>query len=317
MSVQEHAKHLAIFGRLLKDALSATTRGLCDADMHIGFYPDLHVFLMRNSTSGTLESDRSDCLLALLGSLRQIRPDEAMLKDAVLRAMKDTVHWLAPTSVAIEATADVFDALTHIYDANTVMSALVSVRLPELTSVDFNSFLSWLDRQNAERREALIPLQTCVAHAGSRTRGVLIRRRPELQSGVVPPGVIKLTLDRSNILTRRPLRRLVIVGVSKELAEEKPFKPCEHKTITIPSTRSLSRDGTIAVPIQCVQMTPVYTDWWVAFYCDPNDCQSEIEEKTALEEIARSRELLTILSARSSGTPARGPYLIEVDPQSK
>jgi hypothetical protein len=316
VSVQEHYKYSIIFGHLLKSALASETRSRCDADFSSAYFPDLYVNLMRNSNSGTLESDRSSCLLALLVATQLVRPDDVAFKDAALRALRTTSHWLAPTNVTLEAAADVFDSLAYIYDANTVMNAFTSVKASELSSVEIHSFRRWLSRQNTERREALIPLRTCVDRAGSQTPAVSTRRL-SLQSSVVPPGAIKITADRSNIVTRRPLRRLIVVGVSGGLVAENPFKACEDRTVMIPSARSSRADGAVAVQIGCTQVSPALMDRWIALYCDPNDCRSDVEEEAALKEVAHSSELLTALSARSDGAPAMGPYLIEIEAQPK
>jgi hypothetical protein len=316
VSVQEHYKYSIIFGYLLNGVLSSASRGLCDAEINSAYFPDLYINLTRKSNSGNLESDRSNCLLALLVATRLVRPDDVAFKDAALRALRTTSHWLAPTNVTLEAAADLFDSLAYIYDANTVMNAFTSVKASDLSSVEIHSFRRWLSRQNTERREALIPLRTCVDRAGSQTPAVSTRRL-RLQSSVVPPGAIKVTADRSNIVTRRPLRRLIVVGVSDGLVAENTFKACEDRTVMIPSARSSRADGAVAVQIGCTQASPALMDRWIALYCDPNDCRSDVEEEAALKEVAHSSELLTALSARSDGAPAMGPYLIEIEAQPK
>lgn len=314
-SIREHHKYSRILGFLLKDSLTRTTRGLCDVSTNSAYYPDLHVSLTRKSTSGSLDSDRSDCLVALLGSVRELQPRETEIKNAAKQVIESTVHWLAPTSPTIEAYSAAFESLGHIYQARTAMNAFVSVRPSDISSVDVHGFLSWLNRQNAQRREALIPSRRCTGQAGERTSSTSARQL-QLRSSVAPPGIIKIALDRSNIDSRRPLRRLVMLGMTEGFTVEDALKVCENKTITIKPVDNSSLDNTKTISVQCIHLSPANVDWWVGFYCDPLHCQSEAEEKVVMEELMKSLETPQGVSTRGQ-IAARGPYLIEMEMQSK
>jgi hypothetical protein len=313
VSIQQHLKYSEIFASLVADRLSKTTNGRCSATASSTSYPDIYFSLIRSASSKSLEPDRSDCLLALLGSIKEIQPTDAEISAAALRVAEKTVYWLAPTLAVFEAFADVFDALAWIYVKDTVLSALSSVDPSDLLFVTSDDFNVWLNHQSAQRREALIPVPVCREGVESQSSW-RAKRGIDVQSPVIPPGMIKVVARRKEIVGRRPLRRLVLFGLSHGRVAKEVFTPCKNRIVKAPPAENATA---VSVPISCVRVAPAHADWWVAFYCDPANCVSEFQERIALEEIAASADVIKSVSTGSNDLPERGPYIVEVDIKSR
>jgi len=302
-AIQDHFKYSVIFGELLREALSKTTAGECGVAFGHTHFPDLHVALTKSAQSTDGSNGRDYCQAAILSLARSMQPSDAEIHASGIRRLEATSYRLAPRHVAFEAYTDGWEALTQVYAPETVQHALLSVQPPELANLDPKNFLSWLERQRASDARELIPLAPCSADRGE----AVDNSSAKAQSPNVAPGTIKLRLERSGNSNRRPLRWLVLVGISHEAHRQIIFNRCRTDDVAA----GMSGTDTLIGRVGCVNV-PILADPWLAFYCAPNDCRSADEEQRALNEVMLSAQRLrSVRLAR--GADFRGPYLIEIE----
>src|ERR1700719_1400314 len=59
-----------------------------------------------------------------------------------------------------------------------------------------------------------------------------------------------------------------------------------NRDVVIPPNGEPATARGSAVTIKCLQLRVDYTDFWIAFYCSPEDGHSDADEKVALTAVA-------------------------------
>ena len=136
---------------------------------------------------------------------------------------------------------------------------------------------------------------------------------------MIPPGVVSVRVTRSEFATTRSLRYLVVVGNNKEVLRAPGATPDVCKTeVTISAAKRLGANGGETVQISCSRWVwPFHADGWIAFYCDPKDCQSESAEEAAMAAIAQDPDVLALARGNPDAGGPRGPYLVNIETGTK
>jgi hypothetical protein len=314
-SAQNHLSYSAILSRLLEQALPEQTDKFCHAGLNENYYPDLYVFLTRAKAGGNVEDDRGRCSRALLDVLAQLQPDEKAVATAAAQEADRRVRaWSDPT----DPLSVLLRALSRVYVRDSFFRALLESDPARLRSVSSTAFLSWLDRQRAIKRDKLTPIRQCGPEPGRDIAGGDADAMRLPRSNVVPPGTFDVSIVPSSTVTTRALRHLVIVGSNQPLPLAPLSAPatdkfCNRDVVIPPNGEPATARGS-AVTIKCLQLRVDYTDFWIAFYCSPEDGHSDADEKVALTAVATD-PAVAALGHDDPGDSAfgpRGPYFVNV-----
>jgi hypothetical protein len=113
------------------------------------------------------------------------------------------------------------------------------------------------------------------------------------------------------------LRHLVIVGNNHELGKTPLSAPATDKlcnqSYSLPREQVGALSPPATVTIRCAYERLYGVDDWVAFYCDPKDCQSDSTEEAAMASIANDPDVLSLAGANSGAVQPSGPYSVDIE----
>jgi hypothetical protein len=309
-AVQRHLAFSVVLSDLLKSELHDQSGGACNAIISASRFPDLRVILYLSQSSQPNETSRLHCSSALQNILQHPRPAEASVsKAASSEAQLKSLVALSPSS----ASEILPIVLRHIYDAGSIMRAIVSVDDKTFRSVEPSQFLEWLRAQgSAAGSVGLTPIRTdcepkpsgLVPDGGAPAQGIP-------RDAVMRAGTIQVTLGVDRL---PPLRHMVVAGYDRaipnapitSLATEK-FCNREHEFVLE------SGSTPTAVRIRCWTQDVYETDGWTVFYCELKDCVSESAAKAVAAAIASDPDVVAFAQGNSGADHARGPYIVNIE----
>jgi hypothetical protein len=307
-TIQSHLRYSAILSQVLMSALPRETRGLCQSYVDPSYFPDLYVYLKRKNSFGILEEDRSFCSNAFLSAIQQAHPDMSTIARAAFDEEKRALA-VIPHS---EAVRSLWTSLASIYERDSALNALTSVKPSDFRSIDADDFIVWLDRQKKVRRDQMFDLPACESETD---------RQRSLHSGVVPRGVISVFVRNDVAPPLRALRHLVVLrgsqGVDQVATATREADQVCTKEVSIRLDNRPGENASEAVRIKCVGIRPFHVDDWLAFYCDPQDCQSEGAEQAAMSAIVRYLGALVISKSGGGDLLRLEPYEINIEQEMK
>jgi len=314
-SVQDHLAFSTTWAELLISRLANQTNGRCSANISVSLFPDLRVVLSETPSPSTLGNAPSHCIEALTEILRNATPDNNSIKQAALLEARGLMRRISnPASDLMSASNILTAALNRIYDAGTVMHALVSIEPGTFQSFDVISFITWLKRQRLARRLELDPLRFCgrdVDPGSPIETGA--QRLP--YSSTIASSPLVLPIRIGGPLFSGQLRYAVIVGEGAAVNFSRATAPAIEKYCDQERTIAWDMDSVPhaikAVRIRCLRSVR-FNDAWTVFYCDPKDCTSEQQAEVAMREIENDSDVILLAKGGGTNMVARGPYVIAI-----
>jgi hypothetical protein len=244
--------------------------------------------------------------LVKISSLNQ----KAITSIASAEAQERLSRTTNPAGEAIDALNILTKALARIYDPDSVIRALVSVDYEAFGSIDADAFDTWLQSQRLVGRTSLKALSKC-------SPGAAPQGAPESipYSGLIPPGVVTLSVSNGDPILTHSSRHLVVTGhgaaiANAPLTDAAIDKYCNRKrTFSVDAASGPSRS--LIATIKCFKWL-IYQQSWTVLYCDPKDCAPEDSEKGVTSMIAADPDLVADTSGGVEKSRPIGPYLIHV-----
>jgi hypothetical protein len=310
-SVQQHLLFSTVWGHLLSSELVAQTDRRCTAVIGPFLFPDLRVFLRQNRSQFGAGVDPSLCIGALREFLSRSQPSaEAIQKTTAEEARRKLLSASNSSGAMTDAQNILMRALAYIYDANTVMHALVSTDPIRFQSIESDAFLAWLQRQREKGYNLLNALQMCASNDGSQQPENITPVLPH--SSIVSPRTIKLPIRRSGEAWTRFLRHVVIVGHGQAASNSQVKTAATEKYCNQERAFATELGTDTKLRVRCLHAV-VHHEAWTVFFCDPTSCASERAMETVATTIVSDPDALAVATANARRGEARGPYLVMVD----
>jgi hypothetical protein len=331
-AVQRHFAFAAVLAKLLMSTLRAKSNRQCDAVITSSSrFPYLSVYLYWRGQSSVNGTDRrSICTGILRDLLSQSRPAGSTITEiASQEADARRAAYSDPAEAFGQLAIELRLALADIYLEGTPLHALAlaDVGPAIFETFDVSDFLLWLDNQRSVPGDRLIAINTCDPRVGEASTEL----SPENAHGnepfdkvpyaeTIPPGPLHLTMKRAKSALARltpPLRHFVIVGNNSKLSRVPLITPATaklcNKPYTVPHKGGSSSDGSVAVTIRCYPEMFYGGEYWIAFFCDLNDCRSDTLAESVTAAIAIDPDVIDLAGDDHEPTRRRGPYLVDVD----
>jgi hypothetical protein len=309
-AVQQHFIFSRIWGAVLKERFTSSTRGACNSIVLPLIFPDLFAELFPNGR----DVNGEQCLAELHGLLRDSPPSTATIAS-LSNAIADELA-KAPSKQQMYVAVDYLfrRALREIYTNGSVMHALMSVDQAGFRSTDPADFQEWLTRQIASKPPLITRIPFC-EEATSQTE-VPGERASIPYSPAVQSDVIKLQLPRDE--AAQVLDRMLLLGVPEQKAIGGQV-PWQAESFSVGEFCNKRRKFAVSgqpesekdLQINCLHVAP-FGAAWVVFFCDPKDCSFPGDADMALKTIKQSIEAHGEAQKLAGGHEPRGPYLIEV-----
>jgi hypothetical protein len=312
-SVRDHLVFSLILGGLLSNREFKQSNELCRAKVPSRF-PNLHVVLTATYSLNATEVDRASCFRILDDNLRNYQPTDSALLEAASAAMVERRTIFDPASASVLLP----HALMKIYQNGTLMHTLFSIDDENIWGFDAKRFREWLDIQRASGLSSPTPIRTdCAAETGHHGVRHFARGAARIpHSHVIAPGWVTLSIKRAkNWVTPWPLRYLVIVGSSGPA--NGTIKYAVGKNICN-ADRRVTFDGEngekvdLTVGVKCISRNFYDSEFWIALYCDAQECQSDNVGRAVATQIANDWHVVAAARENSRDRQPMGPFLVEV-----
>ena len=316
VSVQRHLVFSETLARLLGLGLKDQTKGLCSSVITTSPFPDLRAFLFLNDNPRDGDQ-KVTCVNALKKFAAEFQPTRHSIDTAIAAVKSVQTNRSVPGTgnVATAAALYIFRiALSEIYDADTVMHALLSVDVELFRAIYAYDFLQWLHRQRSGGTDNMVLLRTdCASQMG---RDVSDSQTRYPSSSIVPAGVLEVSMPHAWAGNGDIPSRAVIVG----RPDGRPNRPI----ITPATDRFCNRrhdfdvnenSGPIrltGVLISCLSLNFYGIDSWTLFFCEPDGRISKTAEEQIMTMIARDPDVLALSRASERTKQTGGPYLVHV-----
>jgi hypothetical protein len=319
VAVQSHSAFATIFANLVRAETAARTRGFCNSVISTSLFPDLRVYLIANHSRGEIDSDPEYCRRVSDGILQTFQPTrKSIVEAASIEADGRLRRMSSPAAAMIDADNILTNALGHIYEADTIMHALVSVNDQTFRSADPNEFLAWLGAQRSRQKTELQPLKICQAEPNVQELLTDSNGGRLPYSRIRPPGHIKLSTKPGGPAVARVLRRVLIVGGGHVIPNSTFSTPAtdkycnrEHEFVT---DGAWPPDIGPKALIRCLKTVMQNSDMWIVFFCDPDDCRADRAAETIVEALAVDPDVIALAVGSAEQGQPRGPYQVTFEP---
>jgi predicted RNase H-like HicB family nuclease len=308
--VKQHLVFSRIWGVLLKERLTSSSRASCNSIILPLIFPDLFAELFPNGRAAT----NVQCERELQSLLRGDVPATASTINASNKIVEE-LRGMPLQYVNVAAEYIFRKALREVYASGSVMHALMSVDAAAFEAADVGAFPEWLNKQIISKQPSIKELPNCEEKSSSAAN--VSNEYVDLPySHVVQPGIIELHLARDE--APPILNRFLLLGVSnqKGIGGGMPLAAETFSVNQFCDRRQKFRVGEHSddekeLQIMCLHAAP-FGNPWVVFFCDPKDCTSAGDANSALKVIQQSIEAHDEARKLAGGREPQGPYLVEV-----
>jgi hypothetical protein len=301
-AAQEHLVFMSVLTQVLFYEAASRSGGQCHIFASVSLFPDIRVII-----KDSLEPQCSDEVREILAGFTP----GAEIIGKISSALVASANSKSPSGFMSEAQNVLAEFLKRVYEEDSIMHALVSVRAENFTAISASSFAQWLQSQRSGGSLALAPLEMC------KSDEEILKARPsngELPySNIIAPQTVTLKMPESQQATSFRLSHAVVVGsdphpINWPLQSAATKKYCGRENIFSTGPENNSFRARTRCLIEVVRNT----DTWMTLFCDPSDCPSEdLAEKVAIT-IANDSEIDALAKNSARNNQLRGPYLIKI-----
>jgi hypothetical protein len=310
--VQRHLAFSIVFSDLLKSELHDQTGGGCNAIISASRFPDLRVILHSSQSSQPNDANRSRCSSALHEILRNLLPTETSVNEAA----SSEAQWKSLIASGPTALSEVLPIiLTYIYDADTIMHALISIDQKTFQSIEPNRFLEWLQKQQSTAGSiGLVPIRTdCEPEKLTSDRDAPAKKVP--YSATIAAGAVRVSVPMDRPRSDGPLWHMVVASYDHAVPNAPIISSAMEKYCNRERDFAIDFSSTSTTRVRIRRWTQDFyeTEAWTVFYCEPKDCASESAAKAVTMAIASDPDVLAFAQRSSETGQSKGPYLVSVE----
>jgi hypothetical protein len=299
-SVQKNYMMMSILSSAIsKKSITASKR--CGIILHSASYPLIQVYVWMEEASASRDQERRICLEVFRRLLSAIENDDAAIRKAIDdRKTRDTWAHGSSASSRLRSFAAMREAVRRIYDEDSTLHALLSIRDAHYATITVEQFRQWMENV---RRSGRMRWLTDDPQLDAE-RDIFDRDINAWHEMPTP----KRSMELIEVSGFGPvdIRAAVLVAV-KLPADEKNAngvveKYCREKwnAKVDPADRTFPRCGFENV---------FFREMWVQFYYLAEDGTDETLRRLAAD-IARDPDILALAAMNRDGGRAGHPYLV-------